>query len=123
MNNQAKFLEAHRIARLTRHIVGDYQVAFTIALRDLNKPVTLTVQRDIDVDWVLLVLVSITFICALIVGFTVSPFHMIAVMITGVVVSFVIYLLIELVYAVYIAIVERIYTVVDRTPFDITLIK
>lgn len=37
MNNQTKFLEAHRVARLTRHIVGDYQVAFTIALRELNK--------------------------------------------------------------------------------------
>lgn len=123
MNNQAKFLEAHRIARLTRHIVGDYQVAFTIALRDLNKPITFTVQRDIDIDWVLLVLVSITFICALIVGFTVSPFHMIAIMITGITISCAIYLFIKLVYAVYIAIVERIYTVVEQTPFNVTLTK
>lgn len=37
MNNKAKFIKAHSIARSTVTEVGDYQIAFKLALTELNK--------------------------------------------------------------------------------------
>lgn len=38
MNNSDRFSYAHKVARQTVAIVGNYQIAFTIALRDTYKP-------------------------------------------------------------------------------------
>lgn len=39
MTNKQLFIEAHKQARLTVHLVGNYQIAFTLALKALYKPV------------------------------------------------------------------------------------
>jgi len=38
MDNSKRFSYAHKVARQTVAIVGNYQIAFTIALRDTYKP-------------------------------------------------------------------------------------
>ena len=40
MNNSKKFLKAHEIARATRQEVGDYRIAFKLAMLELNSQPT-----------------------------------------------------------------------------------
>lgn len=51
MNNSDRFSYAHKIARQTVAIVGNYQIAFTIALRDTYKPAPFTLPT-IDHDMI-----------------------------------------------------------------------
>lgn len=91
MNNSQLFKEAHSIARNTVEQVGDYQVAFTIALRGLiakrkeAKKVCLLDAASIAFYSALLLL----FVCIVLVFFVnVNPFQFVFVMMSSCVAIF-----------------------------------
>ena len=127
MNNQAKFLEAHRVARLTRHIVGDYQVAFTIALLDLNKPTIapkiVKIKKDYDFGGAWLLAVFIITLLAIALCSFIGPFYMILFVMVGVLVSSVAVAAAWALHGIYLFAMKQLYTVKYDGIFHLELIK
>lgn len=89
MNNSDRFTQAHKIARQTVAIVGNYQIAFTIALRDTYKPTPFTLPTiDNDtIDDTSVVIGLVLFVAfTVILSITMGGFNPLA-LVTGMVLS------------------------------------
>ncbi|QHZ59788.1 hypothetical protein HWD03_gp109 [Alteromonas phage vB_AmeM_PT11-V22] len=126
MSNSQLFKEAHRVARNTVEQVGDYQIAFTLALRELiaeqRKPKeTFILNKGFEGEIILMLLVFACMIVAAVVGVTVSPFHMVAVLIVGIMGSFVITGIMWAGYMIHVYFMKSLYNVTFETCYEVWL--
>ena len=125
MNNSQLFKKAHKQARKTVSIVGDYQIAFTLALRELvaEQKKVVILKKSFNFEIPLICLVFTVMLSSIVIGVTVSPFHMVGLMVVGSMVSVVICGVLSILHKVYVHIVASKNKVVLNTPFEFYLMK
>lgn len=123
MNNSQLFKQAHKKARLTVDTVGDYQIAFTLALRELiaenKKPVKVQLldSESLSVKFGLIVWI-VASVCLFA---SMNIIGMLSALVISGVVGIVLYFLCEVSNAVTMRMLKRKYKIVSGTPFCNTL--
>lgn len=125
MNNSALFKEAHKKARKTVSIVGDYQIAFTLALREVvaEQKKVVILKKSFNFEIPLICLVFTVMFVSIVIGVTVSPFHMVGLMVVGSMVSVVTCGVLSLLHKIYVYVVASKNKIVLNTPFEFYLMK